>query len=609
MDIPAKEYEFFPNKVNVITGDSSTGKSSILSVIDYCLLASESNIVEEVINANVEWYGLSFHLNQHEYVIARRNPNAKDADMNLYFAEAEDFPLFFEPNTTRGDLVVLFNELLKSPQREYNLTDNIVKTDFRCFLPVNYLTEDSIATQNTYFDTKFFKEPDLEAILSEIIKMAIGIDERRKDDLERRQKLLKEKIEEEDKKRERVSEKVAEFDSKLSELWQRTIDLGINTAVQMPNDYKSVLVDIDRALKIYDDLFNSKEQFRHIKELKSERTKIKRSLDKCKSLRDDIQKYNEYLANAQDSLLPIEYLYKHLDDVVYCEDTRLLVDNLISTLSSVKKQTAKPVKVPKDLTSHIEDYTLQYNSLTEKIRQVDAVVRRTMDVDWLINVLKLKQDYEALTKPHRGIMSEPEYLNLQQEYRSVCHNLETLVSNKEEVLRKFNETIQAYFGVAHGLSDAYNGCQAYFELRHHALYLKREGEERLITNVGSKCNYMFMHLCTFLGLHEHIIRENIDFIPSFMFIDQPSIPFYADKSEDDIEDNDDKKRLGYAFNLINIFMERICNYNYKHPFQIILVEHANPSYWVGKYPTFETRYEFVKGKDSGLIPDNVYRRP
>lgn len=59
----AVEYEFHKNKVNVITGDSSTGKSSLLSIIDYCLLSGESNIVEDVINENITWYGLSFSLN------------------------------------------------------------------------------------------------------------------------------------------------------------------------------------------------------------------------------------------------------------------------------------------------------------------------------------------------------------------------------------------------------------------------------------------------------------------------------------------------------------------------------------------------------------------
>ena len=52
---------FYPNKVNVITGNSSTGKSNIIAIINYCLLSEKSNIVEPVINQFSKWYGLEFN--------------------------------------------------------------------------------------------------------------------------------------------------------------------------------------------------------------------------------------------------------------------------------------------------------------------------------------------------------------------------------------------------------------------------------------------------------------------------------------------------------------------------------------------------------------------
>ena len=43
-------YPFKPNKINVITGDSSTGKSSILGIIDYLFLSDNPVIVENIVN-------------------------------------------------------------------------------------------------------------------------------------------------------------------------------------------------------------------------------------------------------------------------------------------------------------------------------------------------------------------------------------------------------------------------------------------------------------------------------------------------------------------------------------------------------------------------------
>ena len=50
--------DFALNKVNVITGDSRTGKSAIVPIIDYCLASSDCLIPRDIIRDNVTWYGL-----------------------------------------------------------------------------------------------------------------------------------------------------------------------------------------------------------------------------------------------------------------------------------------------------------------------------------------------------------------------------------------------------------------------------------------------------------------------------------------------------------------------------------------------------------------------
>ena len=112
------EYEFKKNKVNVVTGDSSTGKSSILRVIDYCLLSKESTIVEDVINENVAWYGLAFHLNGHDYVVARKAPTNGRIGHDFYWADnTDEFPGDDYPRPTQGvsrvEIIDFINSLLK----------------------------------------------------------------------------------------------------------------------------------------------------------------------------------------------------------------------------------------------------------------------------------------------------------------------------------------------------------------------------------------------------------------------------------------------------------------------------------------------------------------
>jgi hypothetical protein len=98
-------------------------------------------------------------------------------------------------------------------------------------------------------------------------------------------------------------------------------------------------------------------------------------------------------------------------------------------------------------------------------------------------------------------------------------------------------------------------------------------------------------------------------VPSFLFIDQPSIPYYGNNSRRrqeagdlTIAKTDDRSRLEEAFRLINSFMGQ--NVGEDKGFQIIMVEHADPEYWKD-LDYFETRYVFTEDRDYGLIPKYV----
>jgi len=105
-----------------------------------------------------------------------------------------------------------------------------------------------------------------------------------------------------------------------------------------------------------------------------------------------------------------------------------------------------------------------------------------------------------------------------------------------------------------------------------------------------------------LGLHEHMITVGQEHVPQFLFIDQPSIPYYS--GNDASIGNDDKSKLIDAFSLLNDFIEYIKTAK-RNSFQIFMVEHAPKEYWTeNNLNSFHTVAEFING--NGLIPNDIY---
>ena len=174
----------------------------------------------------------------------------------------------------------------------------------------------------------------------------------------------------------------------------------------------------------------------------------------------------------------------------------------------------------------------------------------------------------------------------------------------DNAIGNLNEHILKYFKCQSGLSESYRDCKPIYSVKEHALMLEREGHDYPIGNVGSKSNYMFLHLCYFFGLHDFLRSNRSNMVLPFIFIDQPSIPYYADrKNVYNTIQGEDEEKLAEAFRLMHKFMETMTKGN-SH-FQIIMVEHADVHYWQN-FDTFETIEQFTN--DNGLIPNYAINR-
>ncbi|MBF0426837.1 MAG: AAA family ATPase [Magnetococcales bacterium] len=144
--------DFHPGKLNVITGASSTGKTALIDIVDYCLGRREFNTrLAADVRAPIAWYGLRLQTSQGMLFVARAEPGKGERYCeNIYISIGSEveIPEFsaLRKNTNieglRGELdraINLTPNLHEPPpgQTRNPLTATIRQSLFFCFQQQN----------------------------------------------------------------------------------------------------------------------------------------------------------------------------------------------------------------------------------------------------------------------------------------------------------------------------------------------------------------------------------------------------------------------------------------------------------------------------------------
>ncbi len=604
-DSQPKSYVFLPNKINVITGDATTGKTSFWRIIDYCLLSNKPRIANTIAE-NVSWFGIRFTINEKEISIARKSPS-KGAPISDVFFTSGSLPEI--PIQNMG-----FTELKGKLDEEFGINDAVMfpfgreagKTplniSYRYFLIFNSLTEDIIGSSETYFDTTFYGREEYERILGHVFDMVIGVNDMA--NIKAQEKILS--IEGELKK---INKQIYQNQSKEKDFKNGIFNLVAKLKeVRLLDNYEEI-DSIDKGLIVIEEIISSSKIildntkiFAELDTLNKRTRQIRVQLSNIESYRKEYDAYKKTLNRSADSLKPIEFLNKNLSDqLIDSYETKSFMEVLETSLKEIQTVLSKYSSEPLKVSGDAQELQKELKAIEARISQLNLISKDFLNEGAkLMAVGEVKYAREQLLK---NFTVKPIDQTLIKQLNSERLNLESSIQGIEQtkfVMKKLlNDCIQRNYNLLNSLPK-YKNSETLFNETEMILQLKPRGQFFVLDNVGSKSNYMFMHLCFYLGLHEHILNVSPEHVPQFLFIDQPSIPYY---SGNDTMGNDDKSKLIDAFSLLNSFIDYI-TIEKKSSFQIFMVEHAPKEYWIeNNLSNFHTVAEFING--NGLIPQHI----
>ncbi|MBV8328292.1 DUF3732 domain-containing protein [Chryseobacterium sp.] len=603
----------FEEGLNIITGDSKTGKSAVIEIIDYCLFASRSTIPKGIITDWTEFYCIVLKIMEKFLVIARKkNSNSMYFVVEIDPKVLENFSLEYFSDKSLMDL----NDAKKEFEKHLGISVLDTRTDIeedkrtsggkvtmRSFAPFIFQHQNLIANKHSLFYRfdDFYKRKktiDDYSILmgwenAEYFDLRRELEEKQKE-LSRNKKIAEKlKINSEQLRTDLYNSlsiyytflgKNLDSEISLSDLKKLSKDLPKANANSVADqnlplllgkidheitEKKKELINVENLIDtIKDNNSLSKNYGSNIKRLKA-MASIPQVVEEihCPLCEQEVKEIKEKINIVQESNQMLVNEFEKIG--VYVNDTSEESGTLRKQRDQLKKEIKSLSIKAEEINNQI---TLEFNSREDYEKGLLLKGRTEATAATLIERSQLlaadKNDFTELIEYIEELKSKLSGYNLKEKLQKA----EVLLSEKmSEICNQLD------------FEDEFKPGKIWFDLEKFALkYTIDERENILLSEMGSGSNWLAIHLSAFLGfLYLHSVTESSR-IPSILILDQPSqvyFPKVYGKLEEE-EANDNNKKDDNILQVKNIFkvlsheittIESECGFK---P-QIIVLEHAD----------------------------------
>ncbi|WP_316848610.1 DUF3732 domain-containing protein [Pedobacter psychrodurus] len=637
-EIEPRIIDFDIDKINVITGASGKGKSSIISIIDYCLGSTKCTIAAGVIRNKVKAFGIIISTDKKQVLIARSEPGNAGVS-NDFFKIENDTVEIPETITEYPFSISQIKHYLNSmlgfadiglTSNEYVQSFDTQRPSYRNAISLNFQPQYIVANQSTMFykaDSSSHREK-----LKILFPYLIGVINNRILELREELKTFKRQLNILLKDKDLKEYRLAKVNQELLNYYSIGREFGL-IKTEENND------NLDRDFLVQQLQIISTNEIEHIRvpeqatqiaadqlyELSRQETDnsdqlqdLGRRLAIVRSIQSNNKDIGDNTLTKKGRLSPVGWIYDRLDFTKPCPLCNSTTDHIKEYHENLSQMRSEFEKVSDKVADSAKIYLSERKKLEKQIADKEVAINEIRNrisalqrEDGEFKRLKQNQNsiYRYLGQVELTLSQFNEYnANLDtgsdkiEELEAAIEKIETEVGSerlkKREkfALDKIAQNIKKYAILfeAEKSSERINlDISEYLTLK----FLDENGAERFLWEVGSGHNHMAYHLSTYLGIHEYLITLPDSKVPPFIIFDQPSQAYFPEINDDNSVQEEDLIKLKKIFEVLSAFGE-----NTKGKVQVIILEHAGEDSWKSLDNVIKTKRWRSGEEDDALIP-------
>lgn len=604
-----RDLSFKVDGLNVITGHSSTGKSALSEIIEYCMGRSSFNVPEGVIRDKVAWFAVIYQFENEQVMVAKPTPPRGGASCStamlrrgtqLQAPEFKDLSV----NTDDDNIVELLSRLMGIPENRTNVALEHSRNSFDANVKHTfyYLFQKQGLVANK--DQLFYRQNEQfqPQAIRDTLPILLGVSSHDRYELESKLRTAQRDLRINTKHLEQARNAVDTSHEKAVGLYSEARAVGVTGNTDKNTNADGIIDSLRSALTwkpetvLNDDGSRISRLEEELGQLRQERRNAQTRIDAARQFAKRAGGYESEAAEQVDRLASIKALPTNPDTGEWqwpFSERNLALESPIATvllneLESLDKELRVATGQRPKLDAYLTELAGKVDEIAGSIKQKEtelsaaisaneaiaqmgtrnnAAARVVGRISLFLETLLPNEDLARLEAENRRLYNKVTQLEEQVGADDSNERLTSILNNISAQVTHYIQKFNAEFGP----------YPARLNLSQLTIIFDRPERPVPMGRTGGGENHLAYHLSALLALHLFAAQNNRP-IPRFLLIDQPTqVYFPSEQVYKDADGSVQKTEADADLNAVRRLFELLLKFTQEDVpgFQLIVTEHAN----------------------------------